>query len=320
MAIENVIAASSDLDLVQAWTSFLGRMVSSSAALESVAIRFVFSRRPKLTCEIATGPLRADMEEFLQWHPVECATATTTRVVPWKPAVVALELKELPAGVYATGPDDDELEDVVSAFSRPQVIEALEHSYRMLDKDVGHMKRMAMHSRSPCLLIDEEKHVHACNLAAKHLLHDCAGGLSVSAAEQLCFGSRGDSINFAEMLDAFFTGGHDEARTLLDKDLLATVARDKSSWVSGDRLALVHLKRLRQPLVLDPVRVSTITKLTLSQARLVCALVRGQEVKEYAEEAGLELSTARWHVRKALSRMECSSQYELVSLMKEIFG
>ena len=242
------------------------------------------------------------------------------RVVPWRHPVIAFELKDPAAGVYVMAHDDGEIDTVVNAFQEPAMMAALEHSARILDSHVDHIKRVALHSKYACVLVDEFHRVHACNLAAKHLLRDETADLYISTGGELCYRGRGDENQFGSMLDSFFHGGHDEARTLLSNDLLAMVSRDKSSGFSGERLGLVNFKRLRQSLVLDPVRVARITKLTMSQARLVCALVRGQDVKEYTEESGLSLATARWHMRKALQTMECASQFQLVMLMKEIFG
>lgn len=320
MPIESVIQASTDVDLLQAWNSYLAEIMTRSQMLAGIAVRFVVSQRPKLTYEIATGPARADVEGFLNRHPVGTGAAPNPRVVPWKTTIVALEPRGVAAGVYATGARDGDLEEAVGSFTDPKVLAALEHSHRLFDKDVNHIKRVTMYSKHPCLLIDEHRHIHAMNLLAKNLLHSGAANVSVSPNEQLNFGTREASRMFAEMVEAFFRGAHEEARTLLENDLLGHLSRERSSWVSGEHLALLHLKPLRQPLVLDPMRVSKVTKLSIAQARLVCGLVRGLDLRQYAEEANVALPTVRWHMRKVLSHLECTSQYQVVALMKEIFG
>lgn len=319
MAIESVTEALSDADLLQAWSSFMGQLISTDVV--GLAVRFVLSRKPRLTYEIAAGPAKADVEGFLYRHPVMPGTTPGLRVVPWKRRMVAYELKDVPAGVYATGDDEGLLEEVVTDFChQPAVREALEHSYRILGKDVERMKRTATLTRDPCLLIDDRRQVHAVNLAAKALLADGIGNLGISAGDQLSFTDRAANARFVRMIEAFFSGLHEEGRTLINSDLLALVSRDRSGYLPGERLVLLHLRKLRQPLVLDATRVADMTRLTMSQARLACALVRGRELRQYAEESGIRISTARWHMRKALSNMECESQHELVALLKEIFG
>jgi len=54
--------------------------------------------------------------------------------------------------------------------------------------------------------------------------------------------------------------------------------------------------------------------LTRHSAELVAALVAGNDLKDYAEQAHVTIHTARFHLKSAFARMNVHNQAQLVSL------
>jgi DNA-binding CsgD family transcriptional regulator/PAS domain-containing protein len=64
-----------------------------------------------------------------------------------------------------------------------------------------------------------------------------------------------------------------------------------------------------------PELVVRLYGLTPAQARLACALASGDSVEDYAERAGITISTARWTLKQVLARTGVERQSELVRLL-----
>lgn len=59
-------------------------------------------------------------------------------------------------------------------------------------------------------------------------------------------------------------------------------------------------------------------ELTPTEARLALSLLEGQTLQSFADGADIRISTARWHLRNALAKCNCSGQRDFVRLMRSI--
>lgn len=85
----------------------------------------------------------------------------------------------------------------------------------------------------------------------------------------------------------------------------------------GVRRAAVALL-LSDPAVETRVPVERLRRrfqLTRSEARLACALMRGQRLRDAAEQAGLSYETARWYLKSTFQKTGTTRQAELVRML-----
>lgn len=69
----------------------------------------------------------------------------------------------------------------------------------------------------------------------------------------------------------------------------------------------------------DTAHIATALGLTEAEARLAWMLAQGRTVKDFAQEQGCTLNTARTHVRNLLFKTGCHRQAEVVRLVHELF-
>jgi DNA-binding CsgD family transcriptional regulator len=64
-----------------------------------------------------------------------------------------------------------------------------------------------------------------------------------------------------------------------------------------------------------PQLVAELFGLPLGSATLLAALAAGEELKDYAERAGISMNTVRFHLKTAYARTGAKRQSELVRLI-----
>jgi DNA-binding CsgD family transcriptional regulator len=78
---------------------------------------------------------------------------------------------------------------------------------------------------------------------------------------------------------------------------------------------LVTLSDPEQQVELLPERLARIFHLTPAEARLAAALATQSTLKQYAEDIGITIGTARWTLKRVLEKTGCRGQTGLVSLI-----
>lgn len=94
-------------------------------------------------------------------------------------------------------------------------------------------------------------------------------------------------------------------------DRLELSRADERMSLCGERLALVRLRR--RPADAAPPELLTLAYgLTPAEARVLAALLAGQQPKRYAAEHGVALTTVRTQIAALLVKMACARQSDLV--------
>ena len=71
---------------------------------------------------------------------------------------------------------------------------------------------------------------------------------------------------------------------------------------------------------IDASALALAMAISVSSAKLVAALVQGEDLKSYAAKAGISLSTAKFHLNKAFEKTATHRQSDLVRLASTIAG
>jgi DNA-binding CsgD family transcriptional regulator len=83
------------------------------------------------------------------------------------------------------------------------------------------------------------------------------------------------------------------------------------------RQRIVDLETTVDRLLVSEMDTHKLAKLSLTPAetRLAIALFKGQSVEAYAKEAGIGISTARWHVKQIYAKTGVKRQTELIHML-----
>lgn len=83
-------------------------------------------------------------------------------------------------------------------------------------------------------------------------------------------------------------------------------------------IVLISLRRPDSGTALSSDMLVAALSMTPTEARLACALAQGHSVADFARSADIKMTTARWHLRNIMSRLECRSQSDLVRLVLNV--
>src|SRR5665213_3270361 len=95
--------------------------------------------------------------------------------------------------------------------------------------------------------------------------------------------------------------------------LVARLPSENELVPAMGRGILVAIHDPAGPAASSPQRIADLLDLPHGAARLICALLDGEDLKRYGERAGISINTVRFHLKTAFARTGARSQAELVS-------
>lgn len=171
------------------------------------------------------------------------------------------------------------------------------------------------------LIVDLRARIKICNPPAEAILrrskalrvhnntlHACASANDRGTLEQ-ALQEAGIGRAASEMVI-----GQDTADPLLVKAIPLPAERD----VATSPRILLSLRPCRSRLSLSPAVVGSVYRLTRAEARLVCALVRGQTLKEYAAGQGVAYGTVRSQLHGIFQKTGVSTQSHLIAMLSPL--
>lgn len=181
----------------------------------------------------------------------------------------------------------------------------------------------------PTLLVDANARILAANNAARVLLgkrlHWLVGPFgdirhrdgATNADLQARIKLLGDDMAPKATRIALFVDDGDAQQTLVTLTRMENAASACSlSCSNGGNVVLItlndgHRRQVQQgcQLLYDAFA------LTPAEARVAFALLDGISLQAYSDEAGIRISTVRWHMRNALAKTNCANQRDLVRLL-----
>jgi DNA-binding CsgD family transcriptional regulator len=100
------------------------------------------------------------------------------------------------------------------------------------------------------------------------------------------------------------------------QSLIALIVPSCNQHVNGSPSAsILFLSELRATLEMDLRPVARLYKLTRAETRLLYAILRGDRISTYANQAGITLNTAKTHLKQLFSKTEARRQADLVRLV-----
>ncbi len=185
----------------------------------------------------------------------------------------------------------------------------------------------------PTLLVDHRAHVVSANMAARTLLE---------ARKDWLIGACGavrhrDEATTSEMMDRIRaltglrrTGAARMVQVLHRPDGQQTVLSLKRIETSGahcgkssccvERGVLVTVNDGRWRQADEGLRLlREAFHFTPAEARVAFALLDGLSLQGFSDQAGVQISTVRWHLRNALAKTSCANQRDLVRLLISMF-
>lgn len=190
-----------------------------------------------------------------------------------------------------------------------------------------------VNSRSwPTLLVNGSARVLSLNDAARTLLVKRADWIigpngefrhrdaATSALLHARIRTLGDALVSTVTRVANFVEGSDGEQTLVTMTRIESPAGFAVSCCSfgesGDNVVLVALNDgHRQQVQQGSQLLFEAFAFTPAEARVAFALLDGMSLQAFSDEAGVRISTVRWHVRNALAKTNCANQRDLVRLL-----
>lgn len=304
-----------DTEVQQGWSSLLKRAVEKND-LSTLSVQFRVSRNPELIATVAVERDECEYSNMSAQHGVPQIGARGLNRLSRRRAIEEVLFPE--AKICATAQSEN-LTDVLGKLGEREVVEvALKHSLAVLQSEFSYLKRVARDSRQPCLLIDRHGRVHEHNIAATLFLKE--NGIGYSSARQLVFSSGRESAKISRMCIEHFSTGRTDTRAVIETNLMVVASQVNCGWLSEHILALLHFKKLRERVILEPQIVRSVVGLTAAQSDMVCGLLKGQSLATYAKKTGRKVCTVKWHAQKARERLNCATTSELLLLVKEMCG
>ncbi|MBV9824721.1 MAG: hypothetical protein JO001_03420 [Alphaproteobacteria bacterium] len=94
--------------------------------------------------------------------------------------------------------------------------------------------------------------------------------------------------------------------------LVARLPTENELFPSMRRGVLIAIHDPARTTAATEQKLADLLRLPRATARLVCALLEGEDLRHYAERTGISMNTARFHLKSAFARTETHSQAELV--------
>ncbi len=184
----------------------------------------------------------------------------------------------------------------------------------------------------PSMVVDKSARILAANAAARQLLAEANDWIAGTDNQLQCGEPGATAMLHARVSDiaaatsnsaaryAEFYSGSDGTEVLV---VFARIAGgDDASGVACDHTAgsvliTVNDGKWRHSQCDARLLIETF-ELTPTEARLALSLLEGQTVQSFADASDIRISTARWHLRNALAKCNCSGQRDFVRLMRSI--
>lgn len=184
----------------------------------------------------------------------------------------------------------------------------------------------------PTILVDGSARVLTANPAARALLEARSDWLvslngelkhrngAATAEMHARIRSLGDDLAPTATRLATFVEGSDGQQTLVTMVRIQSPAgasgRCRTPGESSESVVLVtlndgHRRQVEQGCQL----LFEAFAFTPAEARVAFALLDGMSLQAFSDEAGVRISTVRWHVRNALAKTNCANQRDLVRLL-----
>lgn len=321
MEIDSVLQALTEPELRTAWNTSISQLVSDCGIL-GLCVRWVFTRAPRLTQSLVTGPHGAAMESFLNRHPTLPQGNGHAHCLEWEMPIAARGLRDVPAEVFVTDARPNRAQEVAMEIcGRGGFKAAVAHSYGVLRANFAARNMAVADNSEATLLVDDGGNVHARNDAAAGVLKKTIGILEESEDHHLRFISRKDDGKFKEGLREAFADGGARRRLLFNDELVVVVKACRMPLgLSRERLAILTVRKLTEPIEIDEGELTGMLQVSPLQARLAQALLRGDTVISHAESIGCSESTVRWHLARLMDSLGCRKQSDVVLKLSRMCG
>lgn len=182
----------------------------------------------------------------------------------------------------------------------------------------------------PTLVVDERARLIVANRAARALLAD-AGDWRLGASGELRLSEATATVSLHARIASIATArrpaatrfaqyvpNDDGSQTLLVLARIDNASFDRpSGGDSGAVLVTLNDGKWRHGQCDAKVLIDTFD-LTPTEARLALAMIEGHTLNSYAALNDISISTARWHLRNAFSKCNCSGQRDFIKLMMSV--
>lgn len=184
----------------------------------------------------------------------------------------------------------------------------------------------------PTLLLDGASRILASNAAATALL-DTKGDWFMGPADDLrnrapattaemqtCVRTLIENPDPVYKRIAYFAEQEDGGQTLVTMTRIddRTALQDKQRS-SGAYAVLVTIHEgCRREIEQSTKLLYDVFALTPAEARVAFALLDGMSLQAFSANAGVRISTVRWHLRNALAKTNCGNQRDLVRLLMSL--
>ena len=321
MEIDGILQALTEPELRMAWNASISQLVSDSAIL-GLCVRWVFTRAPRLTQSLVTGPHGPAIESFLNRHPTLSQGNGPARCLDWEMPIAAREFQEVPAEVFVTDTRPKRALEIAKEICGTGGIKAaVAHSYGVLRASHAARKMAVADTSEATVLVDDGANVHGRNDAATELLKKTTGLLEESEEHRLRFISRKDDAKFKHGLKEAFADSGARRRLLFGDDVVVVMKACRMPLgLSRERLAVLTVRKLTIPIEVDEDELTEMLQVSPIQAQLAQALLRGETVNSHAESIGCSESTVRWHLARLMDSLGCRKQSDVVLKLSRMCG
>jgi DNA-binding CsgD family transcriptional regulator len=167
------------------------------------------------------------------------------------------------------------------------------------------------------LLLDRDGVVQGANRAARDLAD--TGFFVLGEKMPLTLADRLQQKAYRSAFTRFCAEWPDEMRGLLDKQTIL-VLRPAFDEFSVLKLIAATFRKVRLDVAVPIERLQSIFGLSLKQAEMAQAVMRGLGPVEFAQEHGCSKKTARFHLYGLMRKIGARTRYDLVNCLTRTFG
>lgn len=167
------------------------------------------------------------------------------------------------------------------------------------------------------LLLDRDGIVQGANRAAKRMADN--GHFAFGERDPLLLTDRQQQKPFRNAFARFCEEWPEEVRVLLDKQTVL-VLRPAFDELSSVKMVAVTFRKVKRDIDVPIGQLQSILGLSLKQAEMAQAVMRGVSPVEFAQANRCSKKTARFHLYGLMRKVGVTTRYDLVNCLTRTFG